>query len=60
MLVLTRRISEEIRIGDDIIITIVEIDRGKVRLGIQAPREIPIVRCELEEDNDNSTKHPTK
>ena len=46
MLVLTRKVQERISIGDDIIITVVEIDRGKVRLGIEAPRSIPINREE--------------
>ncbi|MBI3618892.1 carbon storage regulator, partial [Candidatus Peregrinibacteria bacterium] len=38
MLVLTRKRGEKIRIGEDIILTVVEIDRGKIRLGIEAPR----------------------
>lgn len=47
MLVLTRRIGERILIGDDIWVTLVEIDRGRIRLGFEAPREVPIWREEL-------------
>jgi carbon storage regulator len=47
MLVLSRKLGEKIHIGDQICITIVDIDRGKIRLGIEAPREVPIYRQEL-------------
>jgi carbon storage regulator len=39
MLILTRRIGETVRIGDDIGVKIVEVKKGPVRLGIEAPRE---------------------
>jgi carbon storage regulator len=47
MLVLSRKLGEKIVIGDNITITIVDIDRGKIRLGIEAPRDVPIFRQEL-------------
>ena len=47
MLVLSRKLGEKIRIGDNICITVVDIDRGKIRLGIEAPRDVPIYRDEL-------------
>ena len=47
MLVLTRKLGEKICIGENICITIVDIDRGKIRLGIDAPREVPVFRQEL-------------
>lgn len=47
MLVLSRKLGERIYVGEDIIITIVDVDRGKVRVGIQAPRDVPIYREEL-------------
>lgn len=49
MLVLSRRKGERIVLGinGEIVITLVDIDRGKVRIGIEAPREMPIARQEL-------------
>ena len=47
MLVLSRKLNESIVIDDDIVITVVEIRGDKVRLGIQAPREVPVHRSEV-------------
>ncbi|MFG0332210.1 hypothetical protein Mal4_46390 [Maioricimonas rarisocia] len=47
MLVLSRHRDESIIIGDNIVITIVDIRGDKVRLGIQAPTEIPVHRQEI-------------
>ncbi len=50
MLVLSRKLGEKIIIGEGdrtITITVVDIDRGKIRLGIEAPREVAIYRQEL-------------
>jgi carbon storage regulator len=47
MLVLSRKLGEKIVIGENICITVVDIDRGKIRLGIEAPRDVPIFRQEL-------------
>lgn len=47
MLVLSRKKSESIVINDDVVITVVEVRGDKVRLGIQAPREIPVHRKEV-------------
>jgi carbon storage regulator len=47
MLVLSRKLGEKIFINDNICITVVDIDRGKIRLGIEAPRDVPIFRQEL-------------
>jgi carbon storage regulator len=47
MLVLSRKLGEKIFIGENICITVVDIDRGKIRLGIEAPRDVPIFRQEL-------------
>lgn len=47
MLVLSRKRDDAIRIGDDIRITIVKIERNCVRIGIEAPNSTPIVREEL-------------
>ena len=47
MLVLSRKLGEKIYIGDNVCITVVDIDRGKIRLGIEAPTEMRIWRNEL-------------
>lgn len=47
MLVLSRKIGSSIRIGKDISLTVVKIDRNQVRLGIEAPLDVPILREEL-------------
>lgn len=47
MLVLSRKIGEKVVIGDDIEITVIDIDRNKIKLGITAPTQVPIFREEL-------------
>lgn len=47
MLVLSRKKNESIVVNDSIVITVVEIRGDKVRLGIEAPREVPIHRSEV-------------
>ncbi len=47
MLVLSRKKNESIVINDNIVITVVEVRGDKVRLGIEAPREIPVHRSEV-------------
>ena len=47
MLVLTRRLGERIKIGDDIAVVVLEIKGGQVRLGIEAPTSIPVHREEI-------------
>lgn len=48
MLVLSRRESERIRLGESIIVTVVRVSGDKVRLGIEAPPDILVLREELE------------
>lgn len=47
MLVLARKVGQAIHLGDDIRITVVELGRGRVRLGIEAPRDLVVHRREL-------------
>lgn len=47
MLVLSRKKNERIVIGENIVITVVEIRGDRVRLGIEAPQEVPIHRSEV-------------
>ena len=49
MLVLSRHRDESIMIGDDIVVTIVDIRGDKVRLGIEAPSDVPVHRQEVYE-----------
>jgi carbon storage regulator len=49
MLVLSRKLNESIVIRDNIAITVVEIRGDKVRLGIEAPKEVPVHRREVYE-----------
>jgi carbon storage regulator len=49
MLVLSRHRDESIIIGDDVVVTIVDIRGDKVRLGIQAPTDVPVHRQEVYE-----------
>jgi carbon storage regulator len=49
MLVLSRHRDESIMIGDDVVVTIVDIRGDKVRLGIEAPQDIPVHRQEVYE-----------
>lgn len=49
MLVVTRKQDESILISDDIEITVLEIGRDKVKIGVNAPKEIKIIRSELKE-----------
>ena len=56
MLVLTRKAGEKLMIGDDVVITILNVNGGQVSIGIDAPREINIVRSELLERNKGNKK----
>ncbi len=47
MLVLTRKPGETVQIGNDIVITVLRTARGAIRLGIEAPLSVPILRGEL-------------
>ncbi len=49
MLVLSRKVGEKILIGDDIAVTVVRIAQGIVRIGVEAPTELPIVREEIKD-----------
>lgn len=57
MLILTRRNGESINIGEDIIIRILAVDGGQVRIGIEAPKEIPVHRDEVYERIQKAIPH---
>ena len=52
MLVLTRKLHEVIRIGEDIEITVVALTGNRVKIGIAAPKETKVLRGELDERKD--------
>ena len=50
MLILTRKADERIVIGDDIVLSVLEIEGNRVKLGIQAPKDVTILRAEIHPD----------
>jgi carbon storage regulator len=60
MLVLSRKESEKIRLGDDIIITVVRVAGDKVRLGIEAPSHVPVLRRELKRFESDETSEQSQ
>ena len=53
MLVLSRSVGQKIIIGEDIVLTVVAIEGNQVRLGIEAPETVPILRQELDEQAED-------
>lgn len=49
MLVLSRKTEEDILIGDSVVVKIIEIRGDKVRIGIEAPKDVPVHRREIAE-----------
>lgn len=54
MLVLARKLDEAITIGDDIVVKVISVEKGVVKLGIDAPSDVRIVRNELLKDVTDS------
>ena len=52
MLILTRRVGESIIIGDDIVITVLGVKGNQVRIGINAPKNVPVNREEIKRKID--------
>jgi carbon storage regulator CsrA len=48
MLVLTRKLNQQIRIGDDVTITVLRVKGNTIRIGVEAPRNVRVVRGELQ------------
>ena len=48
MLVLSRKKTQRLKLGSDIVVTVIDVSGEKVRLGIDAPKEVTILREELE------------
>jgi len=65
MLVLSRKRNESVVINSNIVVTVVEVRGDRVRLGIQAPRDVPIHRSEIlaaiqQEQSVGATETPTR
>ena len=60
MLVLTRKPGEAIRIGDNVLITISVIKGNQVRVGIDAPKDVPVVREELLRRQNPESEQPRR
>ncbi len=64
MLILSRRESERVHLGDEIVLTIVRVNGDKVRIGVEAPPHIKILRTELEQSTEphstTSQQPPTR
>ena len=56
MLILSRRVDEKLLIGKDIVVTVTRIGHKNVRLGIEAPEGVRIIRAELENDDGSVTE----
>ena len=56
MLVLSRKVGEKILIGDEIVVTVVRVAQGVVRIGVEAPGDLPIVRKEIQKDTSGQTE----
>jgi carbon storage regulator len=50
MLVLSRKLGEKVVINGNIVLTIVKIDRNQIRVGIEAPKDVPVFREEIAPD----------
>lgn len=51
MLVLSRKQNERIRVGDSVVVTVVRVSGDKVRIGIEAPADVRVLRDELDDDS---------
>jgi len=60
MLVLTRKTQEQIQIGDNITITIIRVKGQAVRVGIEAPKDVRVMRAELNESAPKESKSDAK
>lgn len=60
MLVLTRKKSEEIKIGNNITIKVIQTGKGTIKLGIEAPQDVRVLRGELTPFEDEPVQHVAK
>ena len=58
MLILTRRVGENVMIGDNVQVAVLSVKGNQVRVGIEAPKTIPVIREELLTRDQNQTAIP--
>ena len=58
MLVITRKEGQSFLVGNDVRVNILSVDKNQIRIGIDAPREIKILRSELKESGNAATRIP--
>ena len=58
MLVLTRKLAEGVRIGDDILVKVIRTGKGSIKIGIDAPDEMRVVRAELFDEESDAESEP--
>ena len=56
MLILTRKVNESLRVGDDVTLTVLGIKGGQIRIGINAPRDVEVHRQEVYEKIQNEQR----
>jgi carbon storage regulator len=56
MLVLSRKVGQRILIGDNIAVTVVRVAQGAVRIGVEAPSDLPIIREEIRGEAENRSR----
>jgi carbon storage regulator len=59
MLVLSRKVGEKIQIGDNITVTVVRVQGATIRLGIEAPSDVPISRPEAHASGEHHESQPS-
>jgi carbon storage regulator len=60
MLVLSRRVGQQIRIGKSVVVTLLKVERNKARIGVEAPPGIPVFRQELLDFDRSRPAAPAK
>jgi carbon storage regulator len=60
MLVLSRKLGEQIVIGENIVLTIVQVQGSKVRLGVEAPADVSIHRLEIHQRIQDQSRHEAR
>jgi len=60
MLILSRKVGEEIQVGEEIILKVVAIGRDKVKIGVEAPKHITINRQEIDKALKNKLTSPVR